>query len=690
MSALAVLGANAFQVCLVSSFVGVIGIAYVLLSRRPAPKRMIVDKNKQSKPYKGGDESIRVSAMLGEDCELFESMYTDVTTLYDSFQRGLRLSHGQPFTATRLLGQPFVFRTYGEIAERINNFGSGLINRGFNSGQGTFIGIASKNCPEWVIVEQSCNAYSQVLVPLYDTLGPEAIEHIVTQAGTEVVVLSADNFINRFKTVAETKIPKLVVKIGSLSADESKVATELDVELVSMATIEEEGKKTPIAHTPPKPEDLATVCYTSGTTGKPKGAMLTHRNIISDCAAAVKLISVDQPVVSEDVYISYLPLAHMFERVMQVTCMMHGARICFFQGDIKLLLDDIAACRPTIFASVPRLLNRIYDKTMASVNASPIKKRLFAMAMRSKQADIDKGIICKTTIWDKLVFKKIQNGLGGRVRMAITGAAPLSHEVMMFLKCSLGCNVHEGYGQTESTAGATFTLPGETLAGHVGPPLPCNIVKVVDVPEMEYYAKNGEGEVCFKGPNVFKGYLHDEAKTKETIDSDGWLHSGDIGKWLENGCLKIIDRKKHIVKLSNGEYIAPEKIENCYTRHPAIMQAFVHANSLYPFPIAILVADPDTFVGWTKSHGFTGTIQELCCNKEVIKKIVSDLDEDGKEYGLNPFERIKQICLVVDQFTVENDMLTPTFKLKRLEVVKNYQTNIDVLLENMRLTGATK
>ena len=688
MSALSIF--NSFQVFLVSSFVSVIGIVYVLLSRRPAPKRMIVDKSRQSKPYKGGDESIRVSAMLGEDCELIEKLYDGVHTLYDSFQRGLRLAHGQPFMATRLPGQPFVFRTYGEIAERINNFGSGLINRGFISGQGTFIGIASKNCPEWVIVEQSCNAYSQVLVPLYDTLGPEAIEHIITQAGTEVVVLSADRFIERFRTVAETKIPKLVIKIGSLNADETKVATELNVKLVSMAAIEEEGKKAPIAHIPPKPHDLATVCYTSGTTGKPKGAMLTHRNIISDCAVAIQIIIAEQPVVPEDVYISYLPLAHMFERVMQVCCMMHGARICFFQGDIKLLLDDIAACRPTLFASVPRLLNRIYDKTMASVNASAIKKWLFDMAMRSKQADIDKGIVCKTTIWDKLVFKKIQNGLGGRVRMAITGAAPLSHEVMMFLKCSLGCNVHEGYGQTECTAGATITLSGETLAGHVGPPLPCNIVKVVDVPEMEYYAKNGEGEVCIKGPNVFKGYLHDEAKTKDTIDSDGWLHSGDIGKWLENGCLKIIDRKKHIVKLSNGEYIAPEKIENCYTRHPAIMQAFVHANSLYPFPIAILVADPDTFMGWAKSHKFTGNMQELCNNKEVNKKIVSDLDADGKEYGLNPFERIKQICLIIDPFTVENDMLTPTFKLKRLEVVKNYQANICTLLEKMKLSGATK
>ena len=667
-----------------------IGIVYLILSRRPAPIQMIVDKNKQSKPYKGGEESIRVSAILGEDCELIESVYDDVKTLYDGFQRGVRLSRDSSCFGTRQPDQPFQFSTYGQIAERVSNFGSGLIHRGHIAGQGTFIGIASRNCPEWVIVEQACNAYSQVLVPLYDTLGLEAIEHIITQANTEVVVLSADRFIERFNTVAATKVPKLVVKIGKLTADEVRIASEIGIDLVAMETLEEEGKKAPVAHVPPKPDDLATVCYTSGTTGKPKGAMLTHRNIISDGAAAMYILNSQTPISTEDFYLSYLPLAHMFERIMQVSLLMHGATICFYQGDIKLLLVDIAACRPTIFASVPRLLNRIYDKTMMTVNSSPIKKKLFDMAMRSKQADIEKGIICRTTIWDKLVFKKIQTGLGGRVRMTITGAAPLSLDVLTFLRCALGCVIFEGYGQTECTAGATFTLPGDSIAGHVGPPLPCNIVKVVDVPEMEYYARNGEGEVCFKGPNVFKGYLHDEAKTKEAIDSDGWLHSGDIGKWLDNGCLKIVDRKKHIVKLSNGEYIAPEKLENCYTRHPAIMQAFVHANSLYPFPVAILVADPDNFVGWADKKGFKGTMEELCKNKGVVNTIVKDIDDDGKEHGLTPYERVKQICLIPDQFTVENDMLTPTFKLKRNEVVKNYKTNVDMLLENMRLSGAAK
>ena len=312
------------------------------------------------------------------------------------------------------------------------------------------------------------------------------------------------------------------------------------------------------------------------------------------------------------------------------------------------------------------------------------------MGMRSKQADLRRGIVCNTTIWDKLVFKRIQAGLGGRLRLVVSAAAPIDPEVMNFLRCSLGCYVIEGYGQTEATAGTTLQFPSEFNLSNVGPPLPCNMIRLVDVPDMNYYANNGEGEVCFKGPNVFKGYLHDEAKTREALDSDGWLHSGDIGKWMEYGCLKIIDRKKNIVKLSNGEYISPEKIEGCYARHPAVVQAFVHADSLYPFPVAILVADPDTFVGWAEKRGVKGSIEDLCKNQNLVKAIVAELDADGREHGLNAFERIKQLCIISDQFTIENNLLTPTLKLKRVEIVKSHREAIDKLLESLKQTGATK
>ena len=672
-----------------AGLIGLIGFAYVMFSRRPAPTQMSVDRNRQSKPLPGGDESTRVNSILGEDCKLVENVY-EVNTLYEGFQRGLGISRDQPFLGTRQPNQPYQYQTYAEVQERITNFGSGLIKRGHIVGQGTFVGIASKNCPEWVIVEESCHAYSQVLVPLYDTLGQEGIEHIVAQANTEVIVLSNDKFAERFKIVAGTKIPKLVVKIGTVTEEETALATEQRMELVSMATIEEEGKNARADHIPPRPDDLATICYTSGTTGKPKGAMLSHHNLASNAAGAMTVLHQHVPCNEHDFYLSYLPLAHVFERSMQISLTMHGAKICFFQGDIRLLLDDIAACRPTIFVSVPRLLNRIYDRTMALVNSSSLKRKLFNMGMRSKQADIRRGIVCNTTIWDKLVFKRIQASLGGRVRLVASAAAPIDTEVLNFLRCSLGCYVIEGYGQTEAGAGTTLQFPSELNLGNVGPPLPCNMIRLIDVPDMNYYASNGEGEVCFKGPNIFKGYLHDEAKTREVLDSDGWLHSGDIGKWTEFGCLKIIDRKKNIVKLSNGEYIAPEKIEGCYTRHPAVIQAFVHAHSLYPFPVAILVADPDTFVGWAEKRGVKGSIEDLCKNQNLVKAIVAELDADAREHGLNTFERIKQLCIISDQFTIENNLLTPTLKLKRNEIAKTYQEAIDVLLESLKQSGVTK
>ena len=648
-------------------------------------------RDQQSRPLED-DPNVRVSCLVGEDCKLIENYYDDVRTLYEGFRRGLRLAGDLPCLGTRRFNKPYVFQTYAEVQERITNFGSGLVNRGHIAGQGTFVGIASRNCPEWVIVEQACNAYSQVLVPLYDTLGPEAIEHIVTQAKTEVVVLSADRFIDRFRIVANTKVPKLVVKIGSVTMVDKTLASEFRIEIISIRELEEEGRKSPLQHKPPRRNDIATVCYTSGTTGKPKGVMLTHQNIVSNLsAAAVIMTGLEAPISIEDWYLSYLPLAHMLEREMQAILYMHGARICFFQGDMKLLVDDIAACRPTLFVSVPRLYNRLYDKTMSIVNSSLLKRKIFNLAMRRKKKDLENGIVSRTTIWDRLLFRRFQEGLGGRVRLALTGAAPIAPEVITFLRCALGCHVLEGYGQTEATAGVSITLVGESTPGHVGPPLPCNIVKVVDVPEMEYFAINGEGEVCCKGPNVFKGYLLNEEKTSEALDADGWLHSGDIGKWCANGCLKIIDRKKHIVKLSNGEYIAPEKIENCYTRHPAVMQAFVHANSLYPFPIAILVPDPDTFPGWAEKKGVKGrSLEEMCTDRQLVCTLFREVDTDAREYGLNSFERIKFLRLIPEPFSIENNLLTPTFKLRRNEVANLYKEDLEDLLLIQSESAAAK
>ncbi|XP_030878260.1 long-chain-fatty-acid--CoA ligase 6, partial [Leptonychotes weddellii] len=374
-------------------------------------------------------------------------------------------------------------------------------------------------------------------------------------------------------------------------------------------------------------------------SGSPKGAMLTHGNVVADFSGFLK---VTEKVIfprQDDVLISFLPLAHMFERVIQSVVYCHGGRVGFFQGDIRLLSDDMKALHPTIFPVVPRLLNRMYDKIFSQAD-TPLKRWLLEFAAKRKQAEVRSGIIRNDSIWDELFFNKIQASLGGCVRMIVTGAAPASPTVLGFLRAALGCQVYEGYGQTECTAGCTFTTPGDWTSGHVGAPLPCNHIKLIDVEELNYWTCKGEGEICVRGPNVFKGYLKDPNRTKEALDSDGWLHTGDIGKWLPAGTLKIIDRKKHIFKLAQGEYVAPEKIENIYIRSEPVAQIYVHGDSLKAFLVGVVVPDPEVMPSWAQKRGIEGSYEELCANKELKKAILEDMVRLGKQSGLHSFEQV--------------------------------------------------
>ncbi|XP_073800741.1 long-chain-fatty-acid--CoA ligase 1a isoform X3 [Danio rerio] len=385
-----------------------------------------------------------------------------------------------------------------------------------------------------------------------------------------------------------------------------------------------------------------------------------------------------------DIHISYLPLAHMFERVVEGVLLCHGAKIGYFQGDIRLLMDDLKNLKPTIFPVVPRLLNRMFDKIFGQAN-TPLKRWLLDFATSRKEAELKSGVVRKDSMWDKLIFSKVQASLGGRVRLMITGAAPVSPTVLTFLRAALGCQFYEGYGQTECTAGCTMSLPGDWTAGHVGAPLPCNFVKLVDVAEMNYFAANGEGEVCVKGPNVFQGYLKDPEQTSGAVDKAGWLHTGDIGKWLPNGTLKIIDRKKHIFKLAQGEYIAPEKIENIYIRSDPVAQVFVHGDSLQACLVGVVVPDPDFLPGWAKNRGIEGSFNDLCKSKEVKNAILEDMIQLGKEAGLKSFEQVRDIALHLEMFSVQNGLLTPTLKAKRTELKSRFREQIDQLYAKIKM-----
>ncbi|XP_045053046.1 long-chain-fatty-acid--CoA ligase 1 isoform X1 [Desmodus rotundus] len=652
---------------------------------RPKALKPPCDLSMQSVEVAGSDGARR-SPLLDSD-EPLEYFYDDVRTLYEGFQRGIHVSNNGPCLGSRKPDQPYEWLSYKQVEDLSECVGSALLQKGFKAAPDQFIGIFSQNRPEWVIIEQGCFTYSMVIVPLYDTLGAEAITYIVNKAELSLVFVDKPEKANLLLEGVENKLTpglKIIVVMDSYGSSLLERGKKCGVEITSMKAMEDLGRANRKKPKPPAPEDLAVICFTSGTTGNPKGAMVTHRNIVSDSSAFVKVTENIVNPSPDDVLISFLPLAHMFETVVECVMLCHGARIGFFQGDIRLLMDDLKALQPTIFPVVPRLLNRMFDRIFGQANTT-LKRWLLDFASKRKEAELRSGIIRNNSLWDKLIFRKIQSSLGGKVRLMVTGAAPVSATVLTFLRAALGCQFYEGYGQTECSAGCSLTMPGDWTAGHVGAPMPCSWIKLVDVEEMNYLAAKGEGEVCVKGPNVFKGYLKDPAKTAEALDKDGWLHTGDIGKWLPNGTLKIIDRKKHIFKLAQGEYIAPEKIENVYQRSEPVAQVFVHGESLQAFLIAIVVPDIETLGRWAQKRGLEGSFEELSRNKDVKKAILEDMVRIGKDSGLKAFEQVKGIYLHPELFSVENGLLTPTMKAKRPELRNYFRSQIDELYSTIKV-----
>ncbi|NXG82903.1 ACSL1 ligase, partial [Stercorarius parasiticus] len=629
-----------------------------------------------------GSEHARRSSLLKSD-ELLIYYYDDVRTAYDIFQRGVQVSNNGPCLGVRKPNQPYEWISYKEVSDRAECVGSALLHRGFKPSHVQYIGIFSQNRPEWVIIEQGCYAFSMVVVPLYDTLGTEAITYIVNKADLSLVFCDKPDKAQLLLTnveKGETPILNTIVIMESFGTDLVERGKKCGVEVFSMRELEELGRAHRQKPMPPKPEDLAVICFTSGTTGNPKGAMITHQNIVSNASAFVKTTEKTFSPSSDDVLISFLPLAHMFERIVEVSirldlrgyctvcsaqdCCMHTATMCYMCCLFRLFYFFL-----TIFGQAD----------------TSLKRWMLDFASKRKEAELRSGIVRNNSFWDKVIFRKIQASLGGKVRLMVTGAAPVSASVLTFLRTALGCQFYEGYGQTECTAGCSLSLPGDWTAGHVGAPMPCSIIKLVDVQEMNYLASRGEGEVCVKGPNVFRGYLKDPEKTAEALDKDGWLHTGDIGKWLPNGTLKIIDRKKHIFKLAQGEYIAPEKIENVYLRCEALAQVFVHGESLQAFLVAIVIPDPETLRNWAKKRGFEGSYEELCKTKDLKKHILEDMLRIGKESGLKSFEQVKDIFIHTEMFSIENGLLTPTLKAKRPELRKYFQSQIDELYANAKM-----
>jgi len=305
-------------------------------------------------------------------------------------------------------------------------------------------------------------------------------------------------------------------------------------------------------------------------------------------------------------------------------------------------MDDMKEIKPTIFCTVPRLLNRVYVKITENLEKSPIyKKAIFKWAFANKEKEVLKGVVRNDSMYD-FAFKQIRESLGGCVKFIVTGSAPISPEVLHFIRVTAGCHVLEGYGATETGGATCVQVPGETTVGNVGPPFLCCLFKLIDIPEMGLVAKrDNKGEICIKGNNVFKGYYKDEEKTKEVVDDDGWYHTGDVGSWAENGTMKVVDRVKNIFKLQQGEYVAPEKIENIYVRSKYVAQVFVYGNSYKSNIVGVVVPEEPVLFEWARDNNVEQDIKKLCMNPEVKKLIMNDLEKQANSGGLKGFEKVK-------------------------------------------------
>lgn len=634
-----------------------------------------------------GDTSFHVRRSVLSPQKLvtsFKAPDDHIRTLYDNLSHSIAAYPNGPFLGERAVddkGRPGPYRwmSYAEAGEARSAIGSGLQHYGVPSGAA--VGIYSINCRDWVLVDSALHAYSMISVPLYDTLGPEAVRYICSHAELAAVACSADVLPTLLKCLPDCPTVKLVV-VYKVNPHQRlpDPPTGVDCKVVTLEVVRALGKNNPRPHVPPTDQSTATLCYTSGTTGLPKGAVLTHASLIANAGGSEPFFEILEP---GDRHISYLPLAHIYERMNAVSLIHRGCAIGFYRGNVLELLDDIIELKPHIFCSVPRLWNRIYDKVMAQVNSSnAIRKKLFHLAYQSKLEALHSGDMTggrMGAFWDKVVFSKIRARLGGEVKVLTTGSAPISEEVYDFMRICFGAVVYEGYGMTETSCIITLTRPDDVSAGHVGAPILSCEIKLADLPEMNYTNADKpypRGEICVRGPIVFKGYHKADEQTREVMDADGWLHTGDVGMWLPSGCLKIVDRKKNIFKLAQGEYIAPEKIENVYVRCPMVLQAFVYGDSLKPQLVGVVVPDPEVLLPWAAERGLTQDVGVLCDDPTVVAMVLESMQQEGRTGGLHGFEQVQAIVLAPEQFTVENGLLTPTFKLKRPQAQAAFQNQI--------------
>jgi len=553
-----------------------------------------------------------------------------------------------------------------EFGRRVRHFALGLKSLGCKPGDKVV--ILSENCPEWVIADFANLSLGAVTVPIYPTLVPQQVRYIISDSDAAFVICSS---------------PDLWKKVDEIKKDLPKVAHFISFQpeappgVLSLPALMEKGRQfdqdNPGAYEKSvqsvKSSDLASIIYTSGTTGVPKGVMLTHANFISNVTTLVSIVQFGHP----DYVLSFLPLSHVLERMVHFAFLSKGCSMAYAES-VETVADNLLEVRPHIMVSVPRLFEKLYAKVMDAVLAgSGLKKKIFYWAIKIgndygkktlQKQKIGRFLRFKRGLAHKLVFSKILEKTGGRVRFFVSGGAPLSKDIADFFY-TLGLVVLEGYGLTETAPVIAVNTFEHLKFGTVGKPIPGVEVKIAP-----------DGEILVKGPNVMKGYYKKEAETREAFEG-GWFHTGDIGHLDDDGYLVITDRKKDLIITAGGKNVAPQPIENVLKRNPYIANAVV-IGGRRKFISAIIAPNLEKLEAYAKQNGVAYIDARELVAKEAIQQFLLD-EIDRATPHLAPYEKIRKILVLDRDFAVELEEMTPTLKVRRSLVEEKFKDLIDSL-----------
>jgi long-chain acyl-CoA synthetase len=559
---------------------------------------------------------------------------------------------------SRRVGDTWQDVTAHEFHAEVAALAKGLLAAGIQPGDR--VGLMSKTRYEWTLADFAIWYAGAVTVPIYETSSAEQVQWIlgdsgavacfVESAGHQATVDSVHGQLSQLRNVWQFDSGG----VASLSAEGGSVP-DADIEARRVAA---------------GPGDLATIIYTSGTTGRPKGCQLTHGNFLAEVNNAA---TAGKELFNEaGSTLLFLPLAHVFARVIQVACVYSRSRMGH-TADVANLVADLGTYRPTFILSVPRVFEKVFNSASQKAHAEG-KGRIFDAAAAtaiaySEALDADGpgiGLKLRHGLFDRLVYGKLRAALGGQVAYAVSGGAPLGARLGHFFR-GIGVTVLEGYGLTETTAAATVNLPGQVRIGTVGRPIPGTRIAIAD-----------DGEVLVSGDIVFQGYWHNEAATKEAITAEGWFHTGDIGELDDEGFLRITGRKKELIVTAGGKNVAPAVLEDRIRAHALISQCMVVGDA-QPFVAALVTIDPEAFPHWKQQHNkpADATVAGLVNDPELLASVQEAVDEGNK--AVSRAEAIKKFRILPVDFTEEGGQLTPTLKLKRTVVMKEFAADIDAL-----------